>query len=43
MRGYIKPIIEDEEIELEDVIAASQDADIDNIYEDGDKDFLKDE
>ena len=43
MRGYIKPIIEDEEIELEDVIAASQNADIDSIYEDGDKDFLKDE
>ena len=39
MRDYIKPFIEDEEIELEDVIAASNDADIDNIWKDGDEDF----
>ncbi len=42
MRDYIKPIIEEEEIELEDIIAASNDADIDSIYKDGDEDFLKD-
>lgn len=43
MRGYIKPIIEDEEIELEDVIAASNDMDIDKNFKDGDDDFLKEE
>ena len=31
MKKYVKPIIEDEEIELEDVIAASQVADVDEI------------
>ncbi len=41
MRDYIKPIIEEEEIELEDIIAASSDADIDKIYKDGDPDFLQ--
>ena len=39
MKKYVKPIIEDEEIELEDVIAASQVADVDEIITDGDKDF----
>ena len=38
MKEYIKPTIEDEEIELEDVIAASNDTDIDD-WNDGDKDF----
>lgn len=42
MRDYIKPFIDDEEIELEDVIAASNEGDIDSIWKDGDKDFLKD-
>ena len=38
MKEYIKPYIEDEDIELEDVIASSQinldeeDGDIDNIF-----------
>ena len=39
MKNYVKPIIEDEEIELEDVIAASQVADVDDIVVDGDKDY----
>lgn len=39
MKKYIKPIIEEEEIEIEDVIAASNDADIDSIWKDGDEDF----
>lgn len=41
MKEYIKPFIEDEEIELEDVIAASGETDINN-YHDGDNDFLED-
>ncbi len=40
MRDYIKPFIEDEEIELEDVIAASGD-DI-NTPDSTDDDWLKD-
>ena len=43
MRDYIKPIIEEEEIELEDIIAASNDVDIEEVYKDGDDDFLKEE
>ena len=39
MKDYIKPILEDEEIELEDVIAASGEVDIDNAWSDGDTDF----
>lgn len=39
MKDYVKPIIIDEEIELEDVIAASQVADVDEIITDGDKYF----
>ena len=39
MKEYIKPFIEDEEIELEDVIAASGDVDIDDIWKNGDDDF----
>ena len=39
MKDYVKPIIIDEEIELEDVIAASQVADVDEIITDGDEDF----
>ena len=39
MKEYIKPFIEDEEIELEDVIAASNQADIDDIWKNGDDDF----
>ena len=38
MKEYIKPTIEDEEIELEDVIAASNDTDIDD-WNNGDNDF----
>ena len=39
MKEYIKPIIEDEEIEIEDVIAASNEGDIDDMVKDGDNDF----
>ena len=39
MKDYIKPIIEDEEIEIEDVIAASNEGDIDDMVKDGDNDF----
>ena len=39
MKNYVKPMIIDEEIELEDIIAASQVADVDEIITDGDKDF----
>lgn len=39
MKDYIKPILEDEEIELEDVIAASGEFGIDNTWKDGDIDF----
>ena len=38
MKKYDKPIIEEEIIELEDIIAASSSYDID-VYRDGDKDF----
>ena len=42
MKNYIKPFIEEEEIILEDIIAASGDVDIDNVYHDGDNDFKQD-
>ena len=40
MKDYIKPYLEEEEIELDDVIAASSDTDIDK-YKDGDNDFIE--
>ena len=38
MKEYIKPYIEDEDIELEDIVANSQ-VDVDSIWQDGDDDF----
>ena len=37
MKEYIKPYIEDEIIDIEDIVASS--ADIDQIAHDGDSDF----
>lgn len=39
MKEYLKPEINEEIIELEDVIAASADVDINKIFDDGDKLF----
>ena len=39
MRKYNKPFIEDETIILEDIIAASNEVDIDESAHDGDEDF----
>lgn len=41
MKEYLKPEINEEIIELEDVIAASADVDINNIFKDGDELFPK--
>ena len=39
MKDYIKPYLEEEEIELDDVIAASNDMDMDKDFTNGDDDF----
>lgn len=41
MRDYKKPLIEDEEIELEDIVAASPTTDVDDNWKDLDDDFYK--
>ena len=41
MRDYIKPFIEDEEVELEDIVAASNTTDLDDNWHNVDDDFFK--
>jgi hypothetical protein len=41
MKKYIKPEIEEEILKIEDIICASSEIDVANIWHDGDNDFIK--